>query len=375
MEHWVRGGLVGRGSFATVNLVLPTTDNPSQNPPTMVVKSSEFSSSDSLSNEKEVLSELRDCPQIVQFLGDSVSIEDGKEFYNLFLEYASRGSLANQLKRTNCFTESDVRRYTNSIIRGLCFIHEKGFAHCDIKLQNILLFENGDAKIADFGLARRVGGEKKREKRDGGFVFRGTPLYMSPEVVNGSEDGELPADVWALGCVVLEMITGKPAWRTSPGCDVGALLFRIGIGAETPELPASLCVEGRDFLEKCFARDPIKRWTARMLLDHPFVSGLDNNYDCDFKEQYSIADDDDQKPSTSPRCAFDFPDWLSMESSNLQEIRQFDSPEYSEEFGFWGKGKCGRELYSGSEVSERIRQLASDRAPKWCDSDGWVRVR
>ncbi|GAB4855679.1 3-hydroxy-3-methylglutaryl-coenzyme A (HMG-CoA) reductase isozyme [Ancistrocladus abbreviatus] len=269
MEHWVRGGLVGRGSFATVNLVLPTTDNPSQNPPTMVVKSSEFSSSDSLSNEKEVLSELRDCPQIVQFLGDSVSIEDGKEFYNLFLEYASRGSLADGndggdgmtrapvvrfgsakkatelkffledplnfdtiavvfnrssrfgrlqsvkcgiagknlyirfsystgdamgmnmvskgvqnvldfLKRTNCFTKSDVRRYTNSILRGLCFIHKKGFAHCYIKLQNILLFENGAANIADFGLARRVAGEKKREKRDGGFVFIGTPLYMSP---------------------------------------------------------------------------------------------------------------------------------------------------------------------------------------------------
>ncbi|GAB4857298.1 hypothetical protein Ancab_015206 [Ancistrocladus abbreviatus] len=156
----------------------------------MVVKSSEFSSSDSLSNEKEVLSELHDCPQIVQFLGDNVIIEDGKEFYNLFLEYASRGSLADQLKRTNCFTESDVRRYTNSILRGLCFIHKKGFAHCDIKLQNILLFENGAAKITDFGLARRVAGEKKREKRDGGFVFRGTPLYMSPEVVNGSEDGE-----------------------------------------------------------------------------------------------------------------------------------------------------------------------------------------
>ncbi|GAB4839811.1 hypothetical protein Ancab_020521 [Ancistrocladus abbreviatus] len=154
MEHWVRGGLVGRGSFATVNLVLPTTDNPSQNPPTMVVKSSEFSSSDSLSNDKK------------------------------------RGSLADQLKRTNCFTESDVRRYTNSILRGLCFIHKKGFAHCDIKLQNILLFENGATKIANFGFARRVAGEKKRKKRDGGFVFRGTPLYISPEVVNGFEDGE-----------------------------------------------------------------------------------------------------------------------------------------------------------------------------------------
>ncbi|KAF5188368.1 mitogen-activated protein kinase kinase kinase [Thalictrum thalictroides] len=61
------------------------------------------------------------------------------------------------------------------------------------------------------------------------------------------------------------MITGRP------DADVSALLFRIGFGEEVPEIPVELLEEGKDFLRKCFIRDPTKRWTAEMLLNHPFV--------------------------------------------------------------------------------------------------------
>ncbi|GAB4846971.1 hypothetical protein Ancab_025981 [Ancistrocladus abbreviatus] len=376
MECWIRGDLVGRGSFATVNLAIPATDNPLQISPSVVMKSSEFSNSDSLRNEKEVLSKLQDCPQIVRLIGDNVTVENGKRMYNLFLEYASRGSLAEQLKSVNCFKESDVRRYTKSILRGLSFIHEKGFVHRDIKLQNILLFDDGSAKIADFGLARMAEGEKKRGEKDGGFVLRGTPLYMSPELLKGTGEGESPADIWALGCVVLEMITSMPAWKTSRGCDVSALLYRIGVGAEIPEIPANLCAEGRDFLGKCFERDPNKRWTARMLLDHPFVYGLDVSCDSELREPCSIdTDDDDRTPSMSPRGPFDFPDLVSMDSSNLEGAVRFGSPEYSDGSGFWAESVEAREFYSWSEISDRIQQLSSDRVPDWSESDGWVTVR
>ncbi|GMH14793.1 hypothetical protein Nepgr_016634 [Nepenthes gracilis] len=470
MTEWVRGRIVGRGSFGMVNLAIPRKVS-SENMLLMVAKSCEDSKSDSLKNEKEVLLQLQDCPQIVRFLGDDLSVESGKRFYNLLFEYAPNGTLADRLKSSGGrFTDSDIRRYTKSVLQGLSYIHEKGFVHCDIKLQNILLFRNNAAKIADFGLAKRAA-ETEKEKDD--LVLRGTPLYMSPEVVKGG-DCESPADLWALGCAVVEMITGKPAWGYSAGCDVNALLYKIAIAGEAPEIPAGLCSEGNDFLGKCFAKDPSERWTARMLLDHPFVSGFDDDGDgdrqacsedvddhdpkllstspscqldfsiaggtpeipagfCSEANEFDFADEtaeiptelcsegsdliskcfakdpserrttrmlsehpfvfgfddggkgqtracyqdvddhDRELPSPSPRCPLDFADWMSFESSNLQTITSFDSPEHASEAGFCGESN--RESRSHA-VSDRLRLLVSDHlVPDWSCSDKWIIVR
>jgi serine/threonine protein kinase len=76
--------------------------------------------------------------------------------------------------------------------------------------------------------------------------------------------------MWSLGCTVLEMATGRPPWShvSSPL----AALYRLGCTEELPELPASLSLQIRDFLEKCFRRDPKKRWSSAELLNHPFLN-------------------------------------------------------------------------------------------------------
>lgn len=345
--EWLRGDTIGRGSFGTVSLAIPKS-NLSQFQIPIVVKSSDFSCSNSLQNEKQILSQLGNHhPQIVKLLGDSLSFENGTQFYNLFLEYAQKGSLADQMRISGGkFSFSDVKKYTKSILKGLCYIHEEGFVHGDIKLQNVLLFENGVAKIADFGLAKRAD-----EKT--GCQFRGTPLYMSPEIVAGGEVGS-PADIWALGCAVVEMTSGKPAWSFSPESDVSSLLYRIGVAGESPEIPANLCPEGKDFLGKCFAMDPNNRWSARMLLDHPFVSGF---------EDPCCSDSDDKLASVSPRCPLEFPDWESTDESTLNSVESMGFSDESES-SFW------------SSTSGRLEQeLVSDGAPEWSDMDGWVAVR
>ncbi|KNA08706.1 hypothetical protein SOVF_160260 [Spinacia oleracea] len=332
--EWVRGEIIGRGSFGTVSLAIPKSNSNKY-----VVKSAELSNSFSLKNEKEILSELNH-PNIVRYLGDSLSLEKGTQFYNLFLEYATKGSIADQLKVSGGrFEFSDVKRYTKSVLKGLCHIHESGFVHCDIKLQNVLLFQDGTAKIADFGLARRVSDEF-------GEQLRGTPLYMSPEIVSG-EKVESPADVWALGCAVVEMVTGKPVWDLLPESDVSALLYRIAVGGESPKIPGNLCSEGKDFLGKCFVKNPNERWTAQMLLDHPFVSGLK-----------------DERPSVSPKCPFEFPDWQSNSCSDSESVSSFG---FSEDC-CWAS--------SWSPVSRTLdEELISNRIPNWNDSDDWVTVR
>ncbi|CAA3015954.1 mitogen-activated kinase kinase kinase NPK1-like [Olea europaea subsp. europaea] len=347
---WVRGEKLGFGSFGNVNLAVPRKKS-SQITPLMAVKSCVVSQSASLMNEKLVLDELNDCPEIIRCFGECFSYENGEKLYNVLLEYASGGNLADKLKNSSDqrIPESEVRCYTKTLLKGLHYIHKVGYVHCDIKLQNILLCQDGGVKIADFGLAKRAG---RKEEGVSSYELRGTPLYMSPEMVAGGKQ-DTPADVWALGCVVAEMVTGTPAWRSS---DLTALLMRIGVGEEVPDVPGNLSEEGKDFLEKCFVKDPSKRWTADMLLNHPFVA------DQDFDDTENIA-------STSPRCPFDFPDWASS-------VTSFPSPEYSPESNFWFSSNSNLVSESRSiSPEDRLLGLISHQDPDWSVSDDWITVR
>ncbi|KAK2372691.1 mitogen-activated protein kinase kinase kinase [Trifolium repens] len=261
---WVRGQLLGSGSFATVNLATHT-NNSDIFPSITAVKSSDTYYSHLLHNEKQILDHLGSSPHVINCFGDDHTIQDGEDCYNIFLEYAAGGTLFDQLKNYGGkLPETLVRRYTRSILEGLKHVHENGFVHCDVKLQNILVFEDGNVKISDFGLAKEKG-----LKNNGKLECRGTPMFISPEAVNDSVY-ESPADIWALGCAVVEMFTGKPAWNFS-GTNIWSLLIRIGVGEKLPLIPKELSQEGKDFLQKIFVKDPLKRWTAEMLLKHPFI--------------------------------------------------------------------------------------------------------
>ncbi|GAU46052.1 hypothetical protein TSUD_191230 [Trifolium subterraneum] len=175
---------------------------------------------------------------------------------------------------------------------------------------------------------------------------------MSPELVNGGEN-ESPADIWALGCAVVEMVTGKPAWNLEKDSNIWSLLRRIGAGEESPVIPEELSKEGKDFAEKCFVIDPRKRWTAEMLLNHPFV-----------EEVKSVNE-------SSPRTHFDFNDWVSDVSDSVP-----NSPE-SEEFCQWVSNVSDWDVESSfCSAVDRLRQLVTvEGPPSWSESDSWISVR
>lgn len=338
--NWIRGNSLGSGSFATVNMVLPTNGSALFSSPT-AVKSSDVGTCLSLKNEKEVLDRIGDSPYIIKCFGDDHTVEEGEDLYNIFIEYAAGGSLSDHLKKHGgTLPEVYVRRCTRSILEGLKHIHANGFVHCDVKLQNILVFDNDNVKIADFGLA------KKKGEKQGKCECRGTPLFMSPEAMNDNEY-EPPVDIWALGCAVVEMITGKPAWDIREGSNMWSLLIRIGLGEELPKIPEELSKEGKDFLGKCFVRDPNNRWSAEMLLNHPFIN-VDNFSLHKLNEPLPL-------PSQSPTTHFDFPDWASTVTASLP-----CSPDSDE--------LCMSE--------DRLRRLVTDQRPvDWSESDGWISVR
>jgi serine/threonine protein kinase len=137
------------------------------------------------------------------------------------------------------------------------------------------------------------------------------------------------------------------------------LLIRIGKGDELPTIPEELSQQGKDFLSKCFVKDPKRRWTADMLLEHPFVADQGKGT-VPLREEIEVS-------STSPRCHFDFPDWVSIQSPSPRS--EFLSDD--------GVGFVFPSLNSSSWISasDRIRQLASDQCCNWSDSGFWVAVR
>ncbi|KAJ9697081.1 hypothetical protein PVL29_009027 [Vitis rotundifolia] len=274
---WIRTHKLGQGSFASVysaklrskSPVVFIDDNGGSciMPSELAVKSAETSKASSLRSEMEILGVLNSSSYVVRCYGDEITRSgDGKLYYNILLEKCCGGSLG-----------SEVRCYTRDIVRGLCYIHGHGYVHCDIKPDNILLVptccNDFRAKIGDFGLAKEAYYDPADEDDKGCCGVRGTFRYMSPELLTDNMQCWL-SDIWALGCVVIEMMTGKQVWSCEQfeGSDMRDLLRRIAYSPELPEFPSNISAQGRHFLESCLHRDIDERWSALMLLRHPFLS-------------------------------------------------------------------------------------------------------
>lgn len=339
--EWTRGPTIGRGSTAAVSLA---TAAPSGE--LFAVKTTELSCSVFLQKEQHFLSRLC-CPRIVKYIGYDISYENNKPMYNLCMEYVPGGTLKDAIQRQGgCLVEPMIRSYTEQVLQGLEYLHMNGLAHCDIKSQNILIGKDG-AKIADLGCAKLVG----RVAGNGGSAtsaISGTPMFMSPEVARGEEQG-FAADIWALGCTIVEMATGSTPWpeMTNP---VSAL-YRIGFSGEVPEIPRWLSSKAKDFLSKCLRRDPRERWTAKKLLEHPFIAELDS---------LSVVVKD--FTTSSPNSVLEQGLWDSMEV--------LECPR-----------NVPHEVILSNSPAERIKRLIGSTIssvscePNWTWDEDWITVR
>lgn len=163
-------------------------------------------------------------PNIVNYLGTQ---QQQGHFY-IFLEYADRGSLRYFYQNHGRLTEKQASFATKQILHGLMYLHSNGIAHRDIKGANVLLTKHGEMKLADFGASKRldtasiVSGLKGTHNFTATILMitllnrcltancAGTPHWMAPEVIKGTQmsTGWIRADVWSLGCTVVEMLTG-----------------------------------------------------------------------------------------------------------------------------------------------------------------------
>ncbi|XP_027337475.1 mitogen-activated protein kinase kinase kinase 18-like [Abrus precatorius] len=317
MGSWIRGKCIGKGAFGSVSIALRKFDGFLFAVKSVNLKTGLPGQLEALENEIRILQRMS-SPHVVTFLGDDATCEHR----NLHLEYLPGGTLADV---DGDMDEILVRHYTWCLVSALQHVHSNSVVHRDVKGKNVLVGASG-CKLADFGSAVEFSSDELPPVSP-----RGSPLWMAPEVIRGEYQGP-ESDVWSLGCTLIEMLTGKPAWQ---GNAVDALR-RIGYSGELPAFPTRLSELGRDFLEKCLRREPRRRWSCDQLLQHPFL------LPCSASEVVE----------SSPRCVLDRVD---------SEFAEFEEEEETR-------------TETENSARDRIGKLAMSVRANW-ETQGWMAVR
>jgi DNA-binding NarL/FixJ family response regulator len=178
-----------------------------------------------LEREYTAIVAIRD-PSVVQIY--DYGIHAGYEY--LVMEYLPRGDLKSRMQQG--LTEHEALRYVAQIAAALQVVHHAGLVHRDLKPPNVMLRENGDVALIDFGLARALDGSTPSTRTG---VLRGSPYYMSPEQALG-EVLDARSDFYNLGIMYYEMLTGKKPYTGGSAMDV----LQQHVNAPLPMLPKPL---------------------------------------------------------------------------------------------------------------------------------------
>ncbi|KAF0979797.1 hypothetical protein FDP41_000950 [Naegleria fowleri] len=188
------------------------------------------------------------------------------------LEYMEGGSLSDIIKTVQGpIPEPFLSRIMQQVMLGLRYLHkERHLVHRDLKPGNILFNSKGQFKISDFGVSAEL---DHTGAECGSFV--GTVTYMSPERLEGKKYS-FASDIWALGIIVLESVTGKFPFRDEHDKPIGVfweLLNTIKMKAPPSLSPhQGYSSEVCDFIALCLQKDPKQRATVSELLEHPFIT-------------------------------------------------------------------------------------------------------
>ncbi|KAK1228999.1 hypothetical protein PQX77_007952 [Marasmius sp. AFHP31] len=269
--RWVRGEIIGEGPYGRIYLALNATTGE-----LMVVKQMDIprpqirkrtEAAKAFRFESETLKDV-DHPNIVQYLGFEESATD----LSIFLEYFPSDSVGSVLLEHGKLSESVTTSFAAQILSGLGYLHLKGILHGNLMPENILVDMSGVCKISGWSARTSQYSTERNGTNAPMTPVEDSVFWMAPEMLEPPEKGyDFKADIWSLGCVVLEMLSGTRPWS---GFETFVVLDKVFRERTPPPLPEGVVLSelADDFLrQKCFAGNPDERPTASELMEHKYL--------------------------------------------------------------------------------------------------------
>ncbi|OQS04741.1 kinase [Thraustotheca clavata] len=210
-----------------------------------------------LKREVEIHSRIRH-PHILPLYA---TFQDESKVY-LVLKYAPNGDLFTRLKHAQCgrLDERTAARVMIQLINAIQTCHQHNVVHRDIKPENILLGNDDEVLLADFGWsAANVTAANRRE------TLCGTLDYLSPEMLDGQKY-DASVDIWAIGVLMFELLVGKPAFESNDQSQTSELILNARY-----RIPLFVSQSAKDLIRRFLKREPSQRITLAEALEHPWI--------------------------------------------------------------------------------------------------------
>ncbi|XP_061352269.1 phosphoenolpyruvate carboxylase kinase 1-like [Gastrolobium bilobum] len=250
---------IGRGRFGTIFRCF----NPISNEvyASKVIDKSLLTDStdrECLENEPKYMTLLSPHPNILQIF----DVFEDDDFLSIVLELCQPHTLLDRIL-ANPFPEPQAASIMKQLLEAVAHCHRLGLAHRDIKPDNLLFDSMNNLKLADFGSAELFGDGRSMS----GVV--GTPYYVAPEVLMGSEYDE-KVDVWSCGVILYIMLAGIPPFYGDSAAEIFEAVVRANLRFPS-RIFRSVSPSVKDLLRKMISRDPSRRLSAEQALRHPWI--------------------------------------------------------------------------------------------------------